>query len=105
MTPDPPGSYLSKIIDNSKTHGKKVFSSEIASAPPPPQIFVAETSRLIFLFKNVAHYLTYIYIYTVGAKSMSPVDIELFGIIYNITIPLCITTQIFFLWELSNLNK
>ena len=43
--------------------------------------------------------------YTVGAKSMSPVDIELFVIIYNITIPLCITTQIFFLWELSNLNK
>ena len=43
--------------------------------------------------------------YTVGAKSMSPVDIELFVIICNITMPLCITTQIFFLWELSNLNK
>ena len=43
--------------------------------------------------------------YTVGAKSMSPVDVEWFVITYNITIPLCITTQILFLWELSNLNK
>ena len=34
--------------------------------------------------------------HTVGAKSMSPVDIELFVILCNIKMPLCITTQIFF---------
>ena len=68
-----------------------VCEHEYMNIRPPPQLTTLATPLVME--------------HTVGAKSMSPVDIEMFVIIYNITIPLCITTRTFFLWELSNLNK